>query len=96
MENSIREIQIHICDALEQWAKTMAKAEYENRAFMLHYKEKDLFNAVYILSHVLSNIGTHNGTISENNVEEVGMEIRKFVHKFSGLDSTKLIKGNGN
>lgn len=94
--NSIREVQVHIGDALKQWAAIMFDIESNNKAFMLHYEEKDLFNAVYILSHVLSNIGIHNGTISENNAEEVGKEIRNFVKRFSGLDSTKLMKENGN
>lgn len=91
--DSIREIQVHISDALEQWADIMLSMEANNKAFMLHYKEKDLLNATYILMHVMSNIGIHNGTINNEEMgTSSGNELREYIKKYTGIDTHELTK----
>lgn len=87
--DSIREVQAHISSALSDWAGIMLDIEDHNKSFLLHYKEKDLLNAVFILSHVLSNIGIHNGTIDEDEAVFVGSELRKFVKRYSSIDTVE-------
>lgn len=97
--DSIREIQVHIGDALEQWADIMLNIEADNKAFMLHYKEKDLLNATYIFMHIMSNIGIHNGTINNEVMGTAsGNELREYIKKYTGIDTHELteriIKGH--
>ena len=53
---SVREVQVHISGALSEWADIMLDIEAHGKAYLLHYNEKDLVNAMYIFEHVLSNI----------------------------------------
>lgn len=61
---SVREVQVHISDVLREWADIMLNIESHGKAHLLHYKEKDLVNAMYIFEHVISNIAIHNGSIN--------------------------------
>ena len=93
MENSIRAVQVHISDALEQWAYIMNDIDANEKAHLLHYKDKDLLNIVLMFNHVVSNIGIHNGTInSEELGEAFGVDIRDFIHKYTGIDTQELSK----
>lgn len=89
MENSIREVQVHISDALEQWSYIMNKFDADGTAFLLHYSENDLLNIVYMFDHIVSNIGIHKGVVTEENAEQMGKDIREFVKKYTGVDTRR-------
>lgn len=91
MENSIREVQVHISDALEQWAYIMNDIDAKEKAHLLHYKDEDLLNILLMFNHVVSNIGIHNGTISNPELGEAfGKDIRAFIKKYTGIDTIEL------
>ena len=90
MENSIREIQTHIGDALEQWAAIMVTADADEWSYWLDYIEKDALNALTIFNHVLSSIGIKNGTITEENVLNSTKKLRHLVKDMIGIDSIEL------
>ena len=56
-KKQIKEINQHISDALQQWADIMLLADADNWAYHLEYSDEDVFNAVYIVNHVLMNRG---------------------------------------
>lgn len=92
---SVREIQVHISDALQDWANVMLDIEAHEKAHFLHYKEKDLVNAIYIFEHVLANIAIHNGSITTENVDkavDMGRDLREYVKKYTGLDTHVIAK----
>lgn len=92
---SVREVQIHISDVLKEWADIMLEIEARNKAYMLHYNEQDLVNAMYIFEHVLSNVAIHNGSITPENVDkatEMGRDLREYVKKYTGLDTHEIVK----
>lgn len=92
---SVREVQVHISDALQDWANIMLDIEAHEKAHFLHYKEKDLVNAMYIFEHVLANIAIHNGSITPQNVDkatEMGRDLREYVKKYTGLDTHDIAK----
>lgn len=91
----IREVQVHISDMLKEWADIMLDIEAHQKAHLLHYSEKDLVNAMYIFEHVLANIAIHNGSITPKNVDkatEMGMDLREYVKKYTGLDTHEITK----
>jgi hypothetical protein len=90
MENSIREVQVHISDALEQWAYIMVTADANEWAYMFDYSEKDALNALSIFNHVFSNIGIKNGTLNEENVLNSAQNLRHLVKGMIGIDSIEL------
>lgn len=92
---SVRKVQVHISDALQDWANVMLDIEAHEKAYFLHYKEKDLVNAMYIFEHVLANIAIHNGSITPQNADkatEMGRDLREYVKKYTGLDTHDIVK----
>ena len=92
---SVREVQIHISDVLKEWADIMLEIEARDKAYMLHYNEQDLVNAMYIFEHVLSNIAIHNGSITPETIDkatQMGEDLREYVKKYTGLDTHKIAK----
>lgn len=92
MENSIREVQVHISDALEQWSYIMNDIDASNKAFMLHYKDKDLLNIIYMFEHIVANIGIHNKVVNETNATAMGNDLREYIKKYTGIDTVELTK----
>jgi hypothetical protein len=84
-----KEINQHISDALEQWSTTMLVADADEWAYHLNYSEQDAMNAIFILNHVLSNIGIKNGVLNDKNVIEKSNKLREFVKDFCGLDTVE-------
>lgn len=92
---SVRDVQVHISDALKDWADIMLDIEAHRKAHLLHYSEQDLVNAMYIFEHVLSNVAIHNGSITPKNVDqatEMGIDLREYVKKYTGLDTREIAK----
>lgn len=92
---SVREVQIHISDVLKEWTDIMLEIEARNKAYMLHYNEQDLVNAMYIFEHVLSNIAIHNGSITPETIDkatQMGEDLREYVKKYTGLDTHEIAK----
>lgn len=92
---SVREVQIHISDMLKEWADIMLEIEARNKAYMLHYNEQDLVNAMYVFEHVLSNVAIHNGSITPETIDkatQMGEDLREYVKKYTGLDTHEIAK----
>jgi hypothetical protein len=87
-----KEINQHISDALEQWSTTMLVADADEWAYHLNYSEQDAMNAIFILNHVLSNIGIKNGVLNDKNVIEKSNKLREFVKDFCGLDTVEFTR----
>ena len=89
--NSMREIQVHISDVLNEWADIMLDIEAHEKAHLLHYQDKDLMNAMHIFLHVLQNVGIHNKTINDVDIAtEMGKKIHEYVKKYAGVDTKKF------
>lgn len=91
-KEQIKEINQHISDALEQWSTTMLIADADEWAYHLNYSEQDAMNAIFILNHVLSNIGIKNGVLNDKNVIEKTNKLREFVKDFCGLDTVEITR----
>ena len=92
---SVREVQIHISDMLKEWADIMLEIEARDKAYMLHYNEQDLVNAMYVFEHVLSNVAIHNGSITPETIDkatQMGEDLREYVKKYTGLDTHEIAK----
>lgn len=89
-ERTFAIINRHIREGITQWADIMLRSEADQWAYHLNYDTADLLSAVYILQHVASNIGIKNGTITEKNVEELGLRIHDLVLAMTGYDTHKL------
>lgn len=91
--NSISEVQAHISSALDDWANIMLDIEANQKAFLLHYDEKDLLNAIYIFEHIITNVGINNNTIKNGEMAFLmGKELREYVKKFTSIDTIELYK----
>ena len=89
--NSISEVQAHISSALDDWANIMLDIEANQKAFLLHYDEKDLLNAIYIFEHIITNVGIYNNTIKDGEMAFlIGKELREYVKKFTSIDTIEL------
>lgn len=92
-ERTFAIINRHIREGITQWADIMLQSEADGWAYHLNYDTADLLSAVYILQHVASNIGIKNGTITEKNVEELGLRIHDLVLAMTGYDTHKPADG---
>lgn len=89
--DSIGEVQAHISGALDDWANIMLGIEANQKAFLLHYTEKDLLNAIYIFEHIITNVGIYNNTIKDGEMAFLmGKELREYVKKFTSIDTIEL------
>ena len=89
--DSIGEVQAHISGALDDWANIMLGIEANQKAFLLHYTEKDLLNAIYIFEHIITNVGINNNTIKNGEMAFLmGKELREYVKKFTSIDTIEL------
>ena len=89
--DSIGEVQAHISGALDDWANIMLDIEANQKAFLLHYTEKDLLNAIYIFEHIITNVGIYNNTIKDGEMAFLmGKELREYVKKFTSIDTIEL------
>ena len=82
-KEQIKEINQHISDALQQWADIMLLADADNWAYHLEYSDEDVFNAVYIVNHVLMNRGIKGGYIC--NEEDALTKGEKFKKAIGGV-----------
>ena len=90
---AIKEVNIHISDALNQWSKIMLLSDSDNWAYKLEYSDEDVFNAVYIVNHVLMNRAIKNGHIAnENDALRMGTEFKKAIREYCGIDTIELSK----
>lgn len=92
VREQIKEINQHISDALEQWSTTMLVADADEWAYYLNYSDQDALNAIFIFSHVLSNIGIKNGVLNDKNVIEKSKELRKVIKDYCGLDTVEITR----
>lgn len=91
-KEQIKEINQHISDALEQWSTIMLVADADEWAYHLNYSDQDAMNAIFILNHVLANIGIKNGVLNDKNVIEKSNKLREFVKDFCGLDIVEITR----
>ena len=92
-EKEIKEINQHISDALQQWADILLLSDADNWAYHLEYSDEDVFNAVYIVNHVLMNRGIKGGYIC--NGEDAltkGEKFKKAIMEYAGIDTIELSK----
>lgn len=89
-KNKIVEINVDICNGIENWANVMLTADADNWSYHLNYDERDIHNAVTILNHVCSNVGIKNGHISEKNAYEFGMRLRQLILDMTGYDTASI------
>ena len=90
---AIKEVNSHISDALKQWSDIMLLSDSDNWAYMLEYSDEDVFNAVYIVNHVLMNRAIKSGHISNEEVAvNLGREFKDSIKKYSGIDTIELSK----
>lgn len=87
---TIREINRHISDGIEQWADICLESEAKEWAYRLNYTPKDLMNAAYIFQHVMSNIGIKAGIINEEKAVEIGDMLRMLIITGTGIDPHKV------
>lgn len=92
-KEAISETNQHISSALDDWANIMLDIEANQKAFLLHYDEKDLLNAIYIFEHIITNVGINNNTIKNGEMAFLmGKELREYVKKFTSIDTIELYK----
>lgn len=88
--NNVQDIQVWISEVLDTTSDILLELDSEERSFLLNYSEKDLRNAIYIFSHVLTNIGTHKNVINLQNGASLGEEIYDLVKKYTNLDFKQI------
>lgn len=87
----IEEINQHISDALEQWARTMIMADLANWSCRLIYSDKDIKNASYIFQHVMLNVAIKSGFIDNTDDAKIsGGLFATMMKKAFGIDFLAL------
>lgn len=89
-QGTIKSINSHISDALEQWSDIMLRADSDAWAYRLDYSDKDLLNALQIFIHVWGNRGIKDGHLTEENVTERMNSFRDTIREIFGIDTIEL------
>lgn len=85
-KEQIKEINQHIKDGIEQWARICLMADADNWSVDLDYDKDDMMNVLLLFNHVCSNIGIKSGRIREREAVEFGCRIRQLAIEMTGID----------
>lgn len=92
-KEQIKEINQHISHALKQWANILLVADADDWAYYLDYSDEDVFNAVYIVNHVLMNRAIKSGYIKgEEDALIKATNFKNAINAFSGIDTIEMSK----
>lgn len=91
-KEQIKEINEHISDGLKQWCEITCLADTDAWSYQLDYTKEDVFNAMYILNHVISNVAIKSGYIkTEEDAFNAGMMLKEVIEQSFGVDIYKLL-----
>ena len=85
-KEQIKEINQHIKEGIDQWARICLMADADNWAYYLNYDKDDMMNVILLFNHVCSNIGIKSGIIREKEAVEFGERIRQLAIEMTGVD----------
>lgn len=91
-EASIKEINVHISDALSMWSDILLKAEADNWAYELIFSDDDLLNALSIFNSVWGNRAIKDGIFDEKNVVDKVTTLRECLKEVYDIDTIELTK----
>ena len=92
-KEQIKEINEHISDGLKQWSDIVMLSDMDGWSYHLNYTEADLFNAMYIFNHVISNISIKSGYINnEDEAYDACLMFKEVVKQAFGIDTLTLLE----
>lgn len=91
-EENIKEINVHISDALSMWSDILLKAEDDNWAHELNFSDGDLLNALSIFNSVWGNRAITDGIFDEKNVVDKVTTLRECLKEVYNIDTIELTK----
>lgn len=89
-KEQICEINDHIKDGIEHWARFCLQAEADQWAVLLNYDKHDVMNVCLLFQHVCSNIGIKAGHIDEKKAVEFGNRLHDLILDMTGVDTHKV------
>lgn len=91
-EENIKEINVHISDALSMWSDILLKAEADNWEYDLFFSDDDLLNALSIFTSVWGNRAIKDGVLDEKNVVDKISSLTECLKNVFNIDTRELTK----
>lgn len=91
-KKAIEEINMHISDALSDWASILLKANADEWEYYLDFDSKDLFNALYIFNSVWQNNAIKRGVLNDDNATERMKKFQRSIEECFGINTFALDK----
>ena len=89
-KTTIKEINKHISNGLNQWATVLTMADADEWAFFLNFSVEDVFNALLIFNSIAQNRGIKSGHLNEVNAQQKGSAFKDAIKDFCGIDPAAL------
>lgn len=91
-KGNIKEVNVHISDALSTWSDILLKSEADNWAYELIFSDDDLLNALSIFNSVWGNRAIKDGIFDERNVVDKVTTLRECLKEVYNIDTIELTK----
>ena len=98
-EETIKEINQHIRESLDEWSDILLEADYNGWAVNLEFDEEDLLNILQMFTSIWSNSAIKRGVFTESNIlQKMGLFKKHISEVFdiNTVDLTKRVLGNNN
>lgn len=98
-EETIKEINRHIRESLDEWSEILLEADYNGWGADLDFNEEDLLNILQMFTSIWSNSAIKRGIFTEENVLSKMKLFRTTINDVFGVDTITLadsVLGNNN
>lgn len=89
-EETIKEINQHIRESLDEWSEILLEADYSGWGADLYFNEEDLLNVLQMFTSIWSNSAIKRGVFTNDNVIRKVTLLQKTIDDVFGVKTVKL------
>lgn len=89
-EETIKEINQHIRESLDEWSDILLEADYNGWGADLDFNEEDLLNILQMFTSIWSNNAIKRGILTEDNVTQKMELFKDTINNVFGVNTVKL------
>lgn len=89
-KETIKEINQHIRESLDEWSEILLEADYSGWGADLYFNEDDLLNILQIFTSIWSNNAIKRGIFTEDNVTQKMELFKDTINNVFGVNTVTL------
>lgn len=90
-EETIKEINQHLSESLDEWSEILLEADHSGWGADLYFNEEDLLNILQIFTSIWSNNAIKRGIFTEDNVTQKMELFKDTINNVFGVNTVTLV-----